>query len=92
MCATNRGRANARITVDVLRDRPKSLVLAAGLLSRFSSVIPQQKTIALETLAKVIENYKKGRFDSCFRPETNLLSQLIQVYNTVSIHNKFKKL
>ena len=44
----------------------------------FCSVIPQQKTIALSTLSRIIENFKKGRFDSCFGPETNLLNQLIQ--------------
>ena len=45
----------------------------------FFSTFPQQKTIALTTLAKIIENFKKGRFDNCFGPDTNLLNQLIQV-------------
>jgi hypothetical protein len=40
--------------------------------------MPQQRTIALSTLARIIDNFKKGRFDNCFGPETNLLNQLIQ--------------
>ncbi len=40
--------------------------------------MPQQRTIALSTLARIIDNFKKGRFDNCFGPETNLLTQLIQ--------------
>ncbi len=47
----------------------------------YFSTIPQQKTIALSTLSRIIENFKKGRFDNCFGPETNLLNQLIQVKN-----------